>query len=70
MISPVQHPNASMAVITGFVASELMDIANQYHVTLTGPQSIAGATLLIGLVLFLGKKVKVSAVPSETPPAE
>ncbi len=66
MLSPSDHPNTSAALIVGWVASALVYGGHRAGIDLTPEDATYGATALIGLVLFLGKKRGVTP----TPPSE
>ena len=56
MINPKDHPNASMALIAGYVASVLVYTAKRLGVELTPEEATTAAAGLIGAVLFLAKR--------------
>lgn len=58
VISPKDHPNASAAVIVGYVASAIVYGAKKAGLDLTVEEATTAATALIGLALFFGKQAK------------
>jgi hypothetical protein len=58
MISPKDHPNASAAVIVGYVASAVVYAAKRAGYELTPEEATTAATALIGLMLFVAGKAK------------
>ena len=63
MVSPASHPNTSAALIVGWLASALVYGGHRAGITLTPEDATYGATALIALVLFIGKKR--GSTPSE-----
>jgi hypothetical protein len=55
-LSPANHPNASMAIISGYVATVIVYACKRFGVDITPAMATTGATALIGLVLFLGRR--------------
>jgi hypothetical protein len=59
--TPTDHPNASAAIIAGYLASAIIYGAKKAGVTLTLEEASTGATALIALALFVaGAKSKKS----------
>ena len=58
MISPKDHPNASTAVIVGYLASVLVYAAKRAGLELTVEEATTAASALIGLALFAAGKAK------------
>jgi hypothetical protein len=55
-LSPSNHPNASMAIISGYIATVIVFACKKAGVDITPAEATTGATALIGLVLFLGRR--------------
>jgi hypothetical protein len=66
MVTPSDHPNTSAALIVGWIASALVYGGHRAGITLTPEDATYGATALIALVLFIGKKT----TSTPTPPPE
>ena len=56
MVSPKDHPNASAALIAGYLASAIIYGAKKAGVELTPEEASSAAAALIGLVLFFASK--------------
>lgn len=67
-LSPSSHPNASMALIAGYIASALVYGAKKAGLDLTPEEASSAAAGLIALALFVGKRVAGQAPPVEKAP--
>jgi hypothetical protein len=65
VVSPKDHPNASAALIVGYLASAIVYGAKKAGLHLTVEEASSVASALIALVLFAAGK----AAKTDTPPA-
>jgi predicted branched-subunit amino acid permease len=56
MVNPKDHPNASAAIIVGYLATAIVYGAQKAGYTLTVQEATTASTALIALVLFLAGK--------------
>jgi hypothetical protein len=69
MVSPRDHPNASAAIITGYLASAIVYGAKKAGYELTVEEATTASTALIALALFLAgpKRRNHTATPRRKP---
>ena len=56
MPNPSDHPNASAAIIVGYLASVIVYSSKRAGVELTVEEATTAATALIALVLYFGNR--------------
>ena len=60
MVNPKDNPNASVAMIAGAIVSNVVWILAYYHVAVPAGISAGWVTLVVGALLYLGKKKRPS----------
>jgi hypothetical protein len=67
LVSPREHPNASAAIIAGWVSQVIVFAANKAHVSITPQEGMTASVALISLALFAAGKA-AKPVEAEAPP--
>jgi hypothetical protein len=66
LLSPTDHPNATAALVAGYVASAIISGAKKAGVDLTVEEASTAASALIALVLFAAGKAAKTDTPAKT----